>query len=75
MSSKEREFSSAEIFPHEDDSMNLRVSYREQQFMRLSHVHTLDKYDFKPASYSIACDYRDSLSYKKKLSDGTYVFG
>ena len=35
--------------------------------MRISHAHLLDKHDFKPASYAIACDYRDALSYKQKL--------
>ena len=43
---------------------------RRAKYEGLSHLY---QNDYKPAVYRKAVEYRDSMSYKKKLSNGSYV--
>lgn len=47
--------------------------HRERKRAKRENLSHLYKNDYKPAKYSVACEYRDALSYKKKMSNGTYV--
>ena len=47
--------------------------HRQRKRAKRENLSHLYKNDYKPAKYSVACEYRDALSYKKKMSNGTYV--
>ena len=46
---------------------------QERRRAKRENLTHLYKNDYKPAKYSLACEYRDALSYKKKMSNGSYV--
>ena len=43
---------------------------RRAKYEGLSHLY---QNDYKPAVYKKAVKYRDSMSYKKKMADGSFV--
>lgn len=47
-----------------------KVEKKKARNEGLGHLYNND---YKPASYKKACQFRDSLSYKKKISENTYV--
>ena len=71
-----------ETFPTENSEMDIAINnmnagwnpneaYKNQRRMlkkmNLSHLY---QYDYQPAKYRLAKEYRDTLSYKKKLPNG-----
>lgn len=55
------------------DVEQVEIYKKEKKRAKYEGLAHLYQNDYKPAVYKKAVEYRNSLSYKKKLSDGSYV--